>query len=451
MGVSFFKNIVFIPILGLFSCGSSAVEKNQGLAHNIIAQDTLHISENKKATKEESAKIKTTLQDTILIGRSIPAKSSKHILTGANQWQSYMDLLSNKKVGVVANQTSMVNDTLENKHNLRVVDFHLVDFINEFDKNVTKVFAPEHGFRGKADAGEVVKDGVDLKTGIPIISLYGKNKKPTAAQLSNVDIMVFDIQDVGARFYTYISSLHYVMEACAENNIPVIVLDRPNPNGHYTDGPILEPEHTSFVGMHPVAVVHGMTIGEYAQMINGQGWLANQIQCDLRVIKMKNYTHQTTYSLPVKPSPNLPNDVAITLYPSLCFFEGTPISAGRGTSKQFQIFGAPTLSKKNYSYGFTPQANEGAKYPKFKGEYCNGLDLSNTKKLNKINLHWLIQAYTTSGKKEEFFNTFFTKLAGTTKLQEQITQGHSEKQIRASWQQGLNAYNLMRKEYLLYE
>jgi uncharacterized protein YbbC (DUF1343 family) len=451
MGVSFFKNIIFIPILGLFSCGSSAVEKNQEFVQNVILQDTLPFSENKKTIKEENREIRITLQDTLVFGRSIPVKSSKHIFTGANQWQSYMDLLSNKKVGIVANQTAMVNDTLENKQNVRVVDFHLVDFITDFDKNVTKVFAPEHGFRGKADAGEVVKDGIDLKTGIPIISLYGKNKKPTAAQLSDVEIVVFDIQDVGARFYTYISSLHYVMEACAENNIPVIVLDRPNPNGHYTDGPILEPAHTSFVGMHPIPVVHGMTIGEYAQMINGQGWLANKIQCNLRVIKMKNYTHKTAYSLPIKPSPNLPNDVAITLYPSLCFFEGTSISAGRGTKKQFQIFGSPTLPKETYTYGFTPQANEGAKHPKFKGEYCHGLNLSNTKTLNKLNLHWCIEAYTASGKKEEFFNAFFTKLAGTKKLQEQIIQGRSEKEIRATWQQGLDAYNTMRQQYLLYK
>ena len=331
MRVSFFKNIVFIPILGLICCGSTTEQKNDGFATSLILNDTLHttVLNNQK-------------RDTLLVGRSIFEKSSDHIFTGANQWPAYMKLLKGKKVGIVANQTSVVNDTLESKNSLRVVDFHLVDFIYEFDNTISKVFAPEHGFRGTADAGEAIKDAVDLKTGIPIISLYGKNKKPSKEQLKDIDIMVFDIQDVGARFYTYISTLHFVMEACAENNIELVVLDRPNPNGQYIDGPILEPQHASFVGMHPVPVVHGMTIGEYAQMINGQGWLKNKMQCDLRVIAMKNYTHQTPYSLAIKPSPNLPNDVAINLYPSLCFFEGTPISAGRGTNKQFQLFGSPT-------------------------------------------------------------------------------------------------------------
>jgi uncharacterized protein YbbC (DUF1343 family) len=446
MEVYFFKNIVFITILGLFSCGSSKEDQrpltDDGFADSLIIDDTLHISEETK---------KIVGLDTFSFGRKISEKSTTHIFTGANQWQEYMDLLTDKKVGIVANQTSVVNDTLESKNSVRIVDFHLVDFINEFDKNVTKVFAPEHGFRGKADAGEVVKDGIDVKTRIPIISLYGKNKKPSAAQLKDVDIMVFDIQDVGARFYTYISTLHYVMEACAENNIPLIVLDRPNPNGHYTDGPILELAHKSFVGMHPIPVVHGMTIGEYAQMINGQGWLENKVKCDLKVVKMKNYSHQTSYSLPIKPSPNLPNDVAINLYPSLCFFEGTPLSAGRGTEQQFQIFGAPSLAPNRYKHRFTPQTNEGAKYPKFKGELCNGRDLRNTKKLSELNLGWLMDAYAVSDKQNEFFNTFFIKLAGTTQLQKQIEQGLSEEEIKASWQQGLETYNTMRKAYLLYD
>lgn len=440
MSVSFFKNIVFIPILGLICCGSTNEQKNDGFADSLILKDTLNTTVTNNLEK-----------DTLLVGRSIFEKSSDHIFTGANQWQAYMKLLKGKKVGIVANQTSVVNDTLESKNSLRVVDFHLVDFIYEFDNTISKVFAPEHGFRGTADAGEAIKDAVDLKTGIPIISLYGKNKKPSKEQLKDIDIMVFDIQDVGARFYTYISTLHYVMEACAENNIELVVLDRPNPNGHYIDGPILEPQHASFVGMHPVPVVHGMTIGEYAQMINGQGWLKNKVQCDLKVIAMKNYTHQTAYSLAIKPSPNLPNDVAINLYPSLCFFEGTPISAGRGTNKQFQLFGAPTLPQEIYTYGFTPQANLGAKNPKFKSQDCFGRDLSTTKKLYGIQLSWLIDAYSDSQNKKDFFNSFFLKLSGTTLLQEQIQQGLTQKQIKATWQQDLQTYNTMRKNYLLYK
>ena len=440
MSVSFFKNIVFIPILGLICCGSTNEQKNDGFADSLILKDTLNTTVTNNLEK-----------DTLLVGRSIFEKSSDHIFTGANQWQAYMKLLKGKKVGIVANQTSVVNDTLESKNSLRVVDFHLVDFIYEFDNTISKVFAPEHGFRGTADAGEAIKDAVDLKTGIPIISLYGKNKKPSKEQLKDIDIMVFDIQDVGARFYTYISTLHFVMEACAENNIELVVLDRPNPNGHYIDGPILKPQHTSFVGMHPVPVVHGMTIGEYAQMINGQGWLKNKMQCNLKVIAMKNYTHKTPYSLAIKPSPNLPNDVAINLYPSLCFFEGTPISAGRGTNKQFQLFGAPTLPQEIYTYGFTPQANLGAKNPKFKSQDCFGRDLSTTKKLYGIQLSWLIDAYSDSQNKKDFFNSFFLKLSGTSLLQEQIQQGLTQKQIKATWQQGLQTYNTMRKNYLLYK
>lgn len=422
MAVSFFKNIVFIAIIGLFSCGSSSKEKKQEHVDDLVIHDIITISE----------------------------KKNTHILTGANQWKKYMDLLTDKKIGIVANQTSIVNDTLETHNGVQIVDFHLVDFIYEFDKHVAKVYAPEHGFRGKVDAGEFIKDGVDAKTGVPIISIYGKSKKPSKEQLEGIDIMVFDIQDVGARFYTYISTLHYVMEACAENNIPVIVLDRPNPNGHYIDGPILEPEHTSFVGMHPIPVVHGMTIGEYAKMIHGEGWLANKVQCDLTVIAMENYTRDMSYSLPVKPSPNLPNDVSINLYPSLCFFEGTPISAGRGTEQQFQIFGSPDLPKETYNYSFTTQANEGSKYPKFKGIPCNGLDLSNTEKLNQINLDWLIEAYNVSKNKKAFFTDYFTTLAGTTQLQKQIEQGRSASEIRASWETGLKEFDEKRKPYLIY-
>ncbi len=438
MGFTFFKNIVIITIFSAFSCGNAGQKLDTGKVKQLESTDLI---------TETSQVIDTTKR----FGRVIEGKSTTHIYTGANQWQKYMPLLKGKKVGIVANQTSVVNDTLEYPDEIRVVDFHLVDFIVELEINVSKVFAPEHGFRGKADAGEVVKDGVDTKTGLPIISLYGKNKKPSAEMLADIDVMVFDIQDVGARFYTYISTLHYVMEACAEQGIPVIVLDRPNPNGHYIDGPILEMEHTSFVGMHPVPVVHGMTIGEYAQMVNGQGWLANKIKCDLTVIPMQNYTHNTPYSLPIKPSPNLPNDVAINLYPSLCFFEGTIVSAGRGTENQFQVFGAPSLEKEYFPYTFTPQANEGAKYPKFKGVECNGLDLTQEPRRNKINLEWLIEAYVSNGRKKEFFNNFFTKLAGTEKLQWQIENRYTYFEIRKEWIRPLAEYDRMRQEYLIYE
>ena len=387
------------------------------------------------------------------------AQQPENVIVGANQFEEYYKILKGKKVGVVANQTSVVVDSLTsffekpmmNEEGQKLEQYHLVDFLVAVNIEVTKVFAPEHGFRGKADAGEVIKDGIDTKTGLPIISLYGKNKKPSKEQLEGIDMMIFDIQDVGARFYTYISTLHYMMEACAEANIPLLILDRPNPNGHYIDGPILESEHKSFVGMHPVPVVHGMTIGEYAQMINGESWLANGVKCDITIIKIKNYTHQTEYSLPIKPSPNLPNDVAINLYPSLCFFEGTPLSAGRGTEMQFQVFGAPNLASEQYPFTFTPKANEGAKYPKFKNELCYGKDLQNTKKLNKLNLEWLIEAYTSSDNKKGFFIPFFTKLAGTTKLQEQIEKGYPYNEIRKTWLKGLENYDIMRGEYLLYE
>jgi uncharacterized protein YbbC (DUF1343 family) len=380
----------------------------------------------------------------------------KEIVLGADQVEEYLPLLKNKKIGIVANQTSVLylknEDQDENGIQEKIdIRLHLVDYLYNQKINIQRVFAPEHGFRGKADAGELVNDGVDTKTGLSIISLYGKNKKPSPQQLEGIEMMIFDIQDVGARFYTYISTLHYMMEACAEANIPLLILDRPNPNGHYIDGPILEKQHKSFVGMHPVPVVHGMTIGEYAQMINGEGWLENGVKCDLTIIKLKNYNHQTEYSLPIKPSPNLPNDISINLYPSLCFFEGTPLSAGRGTEMQFQIFGAPNLPVEFYPFTFTPQANEGAKYPKFKNELCQGMDLRGNKKLSKLNLEWLIEAYTSTGKKKEFFSPFFTKLAGTTQLQEQIEKGYTYREIRKTWLKSLKAYDLMRGKYLLYK
>ena len=376
---------------------------------------------------------------------SYAQSSHLKVETAAARTDLYINLLKGKNIAVVANQTSVIyKEIYKKKQEAR----HLVDSLLMLGIEVKKVFAPEHGFRGKADAGEVVKDGFDTKTGLQIISLYGKNKKPSAIQLKEIDIVIFDIQDVGARFYTYISSLHYVMEACAEANIQVIILDRPNPNSHYIDGPVLEAEHTSFVGMHKVPVVYGMTIGEYGKMINGEKWLQNGIQCNLKVIPLKNYNHQTTYSLPIKPSPNLPNDKSINLYPSLCFFEGTNISAGRGTEMQFQVYGSPYVTKSSFT--FTPQANEGSKYPKYKNKRCFGEDLRTAKNLQKLDLSYVIKAYQQNTAKE-FFNTFFTKLSGTKNLQEQIEQGLSEKQIRKTWEQDLISFKKIRKKYLIYK
>ncbi|MFY0604816.1 MAG: DUF1343 domain-containing protein [Flavobacteriaceae bacterium] len=375
-----------------------------------------------------------------LVSCAQEAKKNTAIETGADRTELYLSKLKGKRVAIVANQTSVIKKS--NGYT------HLVDSLLSLGVHIKKVFAPEHGFRGKADAGEIVKDGVDTKTGLSIISLYGKNKKPSQEQLKGIDIVVFDIQDVGARFYTYISSLHYVMEACAEASMKVIVLDRPNPNGHYIDGPLLETAHKSFVGMHPVPVVYGMTIGEYGKMINGEKWLANKIKSKLTVIPLKNYTHQSEYSLPIKPSPNLPNDKAINLYPSLCFFEGTNVNAGRGTDKQFQIYGSPFLQQKGFT--FTPKANEGSKYPKHQHMICYGEDLSAHKKLASLDLSWLIKAYR-QNKTKHYFNAFFTKLAGTKKLQEQIEKGISEDEIKASWKEGLDRFKKVRDKYLMYK
>jgi len=372
--------------------------------------------------------------------------STVKIKTGAEKINVYLPLLKGKNIAIVANQTSVIEKREKKKENR--VFTHVVDSLLSLNIKIKKVFAPEHGFRGKADAGEIIKDGFDAKTGLQIVSLYGKNKKPSTIQLKGIDAVVFDIQDVGARFYTYISSLHYVMEACAEMGIPVIILDRPNPNAHYVDGPVLESAHSSFVGMHKVPVVYGMTIGEYGKMINGEKWLKNGIQCDLTVIPLENYIHQTKYSLPIKPSPNLPNDKSINLYPSLCFFEGTNVSAGRGTAMQFQIYGSPFLEKSTFS--FTPQANEGAKYPKYKNKRCFGEDLRTARNENKLNLSYLIKAYQQNTTKE-FFNTFFTKLAGTEKLQKQLEKEVSEKEIRASWKKDLEAFKEVRNKYLIYK
>ena len=378
---------------------------------------------------------------TVIVSFAQESKPSSKIYTGADQTQLYLSKLKGKKIAIVANQTSVIH----NKNTFT----HLIDSLVSLKIDIHRVFAPEHGFRGEADAGESIADGIDKKTEIPIISLYGKNKKPTKEQLKDIDLMVFDIQDVGVRFYTYISSLHYVMEACAEQKIPVLLLDRPNPNGHYIDGPVLETEHKSFVGMHPVPVVYGMTIGEYGLMINGEKWLKNGIQTNLTVIPLKNYTHSSNYNLRIKPSPNLPNDTAINLYPSLCFFEGTNVSAGRGTAKQFQIYGSPFLNTKS-KFTFTPNPNEGSKSPKHAYIICYGEDLTETKKLASLNLSWLIKAKK-QNRTKNFFNSFFTKLAGTEKLQNQIEEKITEELIRASWKEDIKTFRNIRKSYLLYK
>jgi len=360
---------------------------------------------------------------------------AQELVLASERTDVYLRHLQNKKVGVVGNQTSMIANT------------HLVDSLLSLGIDIVKVFSPEHGFRGKADAGAIIEDGIDSKTGISIISLYGKNKKPKAEQLQEIDILVFDIQDVGVRFYTYISTLHYVMEAAAESNIKVIVLDRPNPNGHYVDGPILDTSFRSFVGMHPIPIAHGMTIGEYAKMINRENWITTR--CELIVIEMENYTHNINYDLPIKPSPNLPNSRAVNLYPSLCLFEGTNISVGRGTDYPFQHFGAPYL-KSNYS--FMPKSGEGSKYPKHENIVCFGTDLRfQDNYLTTINLNWIIETYKQCTKKEEFFNTFFNKLAGNDKLKKQVIAGKTAKEIKASWQEGLEKFMEIRGKYLIYE
>lgn len=371
--------------------------------------------------------------------------TSSAIMTGAENYDAYLPLLKDKRVGIVTNQTGVLNyySPEESQVNLNIVDFLIAKKIN-----LQKIFAPEHGFRGTADAGEHVVDGKDAKTGLPIISLYGDNKKPKPEQLAGISILVFDLQDVGARFYTYISSLHYIMEACAENNVQLIILDRPNPNGGIVDGPILEKENSSFVGMHPIPLLHGMTIGEYGKMINGEKWLKNEVQCNLTVIPCLNYKREMFYSLPIKPSPNLPNDQAINLYASLCLFEGTNVSVGRGTEKQFQIYGSPFLPKSNFS--FTPIPNFGSKEPPYKNQLCYGEDLTQAPKVNKLELKWLLKAYSETTDKSKFFTPFFTKLAGTKKLQQQIEAGTSEAEIIKTWEKDLNDFKAMRKKYLIY-
>ena len=364
------------------------------------------------------------------------------IKTGAEQTEKYLPLLSGKRVAVVTNQTGTIGKT------------HLVDSLVTLKINVKKIFAPEHGFRGTADAGELLKSGKDKKTGLTIVSLYGKNNKPTSENLKDIDVVVFDIQDVGVRFYTYISTLHYVMEACAENSKQLIVLDRPNPNGFYVDGPILEEKYKSFVGLHPVPIVYGLTIGEYANMINGEAWLKNKMKCDLTVIKLEGYTHKDLYQIPIKPSPNLPNMTAIYLYPSLALFEGTIISIGRGTEAPFQVIGHPRL--KNAKYTFTPHSTTGASNPMYKDSLCYGHDLKEygemvVKSSGKLYLFWLQGTYKDTEDKTNYFNNYFNSLSGNATLKQQIIDEKSEEEIRKSWEPGLKIFKETRKKYLLYQ
>lgn len=359
------------------------------------------------------------------------------VLTGADQMVEVVAALKGKSVGLVVNHTSVTGKK------------HLADTLLASGVKVVKVLAPEHGFRGNAEAGDIIKDGVDQKTGLPVVSLYGKDKKPTPAHLADIDLVVFDIQDVGARFYTYISTLHYVMEACAEQGKKLIILDRPNPNGHYVDGPVLRSSLKSFVGMHNIPIVHGNTIGEMAMMINGEGWLAGGVKCDLEIIKMKNWNHQTKYAIPIKPSPNLANDHAIALYPSICLFEGTAISLGRGTMMPFEILGSPELT--SFPFQFTPVDIEGmATNPPHENKLCYGLDLRKENVKDQIDLSYLIKFYKAYPDKEKFFIPFFDKLAGNEELKNQIKSGMTEETIRATWKNELDAYRKIRAKYLLY-
>jgi len=362
------------------------------------------------------------------------------VIPGAENTASYINKLRGKKIGLVAHQASIVKTPAGTKH--------LVDVLLEKGIRLQGVFAPEHGFRGTADAGEKIKDGKDAETGLSIYSLYGENRKPKPEQLQEVELMVFDLQDVGVRFFTYLSTLHYIMEACAEQGIPLLVLDRPNPNTHYIDGPVLEAAHKSFVGMHPVPIVYGMTIGEYAQMINGEKWLAKGLQCQLEVIPIKNYTHQTPYELQIRPSPNLPNAQAIALYPSLCLLEPTVISIGRGTDKQFQIYGHPDF--KGYDYRFTPTPNFGSKNPKFNGELCFGNNLTEAPKPTQIELKWLIDAYSNFPDKAAFFLKGFERISGVSSLKTQLQAGKNETEIRQTWAEDLAEFHRIRSQYLIY-
>lgn len=408
--ISSFKNTVLLSFLICAGCGNPA-----------------------KSTKEKTANNSKT-EAPILV---------EPIMVAANRTAAYIPLLKNKKIAVVANQTSVIFN--------KEINTHLVDSLLALQIDIKKVFTPEHGFRGQADAGEKVTDGTDPKTGLPLISLHGKIRKPSQAQLEDIDVILFDIQDVGVRFYTYIATLQLVMEACVEKGIPIIVLDRPNPNAHYVDGPTMKAEHTSFLGMTEIPLIYGMTIGEYAQMINQEGWLEGEKKAELTVIPLENWTRDMAYHLPIRPSPNLPNDTSISLYPSLGLFEGTNTNAGRGTEFQFQRYGASFMDSTKYDFSYVPKPNFGSKHPKEEGKICYGKDLSDTPRMKEMSLKWLIDAYQNTADKSKFFLTSgFTKHAGTEKLQKQIEAGDSEAVIKATWQADIEKFNKIRLKYLSY-
>ncbi len=394
-------------------------------------------------------KIVFLLIDFLMILAYAGAQNEKPVLVeydsvrvGAQQYGQYLPLLENKSVAVLVNHASLVGDR------------HLVDVLLDKKVNLVKIFSPEHGFRGKKDAGEKFEEGKDVISGLSIISLYGKHKKPLNEDLSDVDVLIIDLQDVGARFYTYISTMSLAMEACAENDVKVVVLDRPNPNAFYVDGPVLKKEFSSFVGMHPVPVVYGMTIGEYARMVNGEGWLNNREKCDLTVVPMERYSRNMIVKLKVAPSPNLPDWRSVYLYPSLCFFEGTVVSVGRGTRYPFMVYGHPGLPFADFS--FLPQSIPGkSKYPKLEGKVCYGQYLAGYAENygnnpEKLNLSWLISSYKYLSKDSKFFNNYFDKLAGTDELRKQIVEGKTEQEIRESWQPALDEFLKIREKYLLY-
>ena len=366
---------------------------------------------------------------------------ARDAVVGAMRTEKYLPMLENKRVGVVANQTSIMDNGT-----------HLIDTLLSRGVNVVRIFTPEHGFRGTADEGAAIASGVDEKTGIAIVSLYGKNRKPTAEQMQGIDILLFDLQDVGCRFYTYISTMTYVMEAAAENSIPVIVLDRPNPNGFYVDGPVLEKENSSFVGMHCVPIVYGLTIGEYAMMVNGEKWLDDSLQCALTVVPLGNYDRNAIYKLPVKPSPNLPNWESVYLYPSLCLFEGTNVSVGRGTETPFQVYGHPSMTD---GFVFTPRTTEGHRAPLYSDKDCHGKDLTEYARRyrnneRKLNLSWIIDARQQLKNDDKFFNNYFIKLVGVSDLQQKIDSAFTEDEIRSSWKDGIDNYLIIREKYLIY-
>ena len=361
---------------------------------------------------------------------------SQSLQVGAERIPEYLPLLEGKRVGLIVNQTSRVGDT------------HLVDTLLSKGIEVVKVFAPEHGFRGEAPDGATIDNTTDPRTGLPIVSIYGKNKKPTEEMLADVDVLLFDIQDVGVRFYTFISTMHYAMEAAAEQGKAIIVLDRPNPNGMYVAGPVKDEEVSSFVGMHPIPIVHGLTVGELAKMINGEGWLAGGLKANLTVVPVQGYDHTQTYELPVPPSPNLPTANAIALYPSLALFEGTVVSVGRGTDHPFEVIGHPDYAPGTFT--FTPQPNAGSQYPPLEGELCKGDDLRQAEPTRAFTLKYLINYYRALQDQTEFFKPYLTLLAGTTTLAEQIKAGMTEAEIKASWEPRLEKYRSLRKQYLLY-